>query len=120
MEPGEDGVCHGQGFSLAYAPWLRALVDDMNLAYLSAVRRIDKRSAWGGALRYFSLGNITFTDETGTTIRDFQPAEFSLDVEYGEIGDRFSGGIAGRFINSNLTGSTNVLGVTRLGSFGGC
>ena len=65
-------------FSLAYAPWLRALVDDMNLAYLSAVRRIDKRSAWGGALRYFSLGNITFTDETGTTIRDFQPAEFSL------------------------------------------
>ena len=34
-------------FSLAYAPWLRTLVDDMNLAYLSAVRRIDKRSAWG-------------------------------------------------------------------------
>ena len=31
-------------FSLAYAPWLRALVDDMNLAYLSAVKRIDKRS----------------------------------------------------------------------------
>ena len=98
-------------FSLAYAPWLRALVDDMNLAYLSAVRRIDKRSAWGGALRYFSLGNITFTDETGTTIRDFQPAEFSLDVGYSQkLSDRFSGGIAGRFINSNLTGGTNVLG----------
>jgi len=71
-------------FSLAYAPWLRALVDDMNLAYLSAIRRINKRQAWGGALRYFSLGNITFTDETGTTIRDFQPAEFSLDLGYSQ------------------------------------
>ena len=98
-------------FSLSYAPWLRALVDDMNLAYLSGVKRINKRQAWGAALRYFSLGNITFTDETGTTIRDFQPAEFSLDVGYSQkLSDKFSGGIAGRFINSNLTGGTNVLG----------
>ena len=98
-------------FSLGYAPWLRALVDDMNLAYLSGVKRINKRQAWGAALRYFSLGNITFTDETGTTIRDFQPAEFSLDIGYSQkLSDRFSGGIAGRFINSNLTGGTNVLG----------
>lgn len=98
-------------FSLSYAPWLRALVDDMNLAYLSGVKRINKRQAWGAALRYFSLGNITFTDESGTTIRDFQPAEFSLDVGYSQkLSDKFSGGIAGRFINSNLTGGTNVLG----------
>ena len=98
-------------FSLSYAPWLRALVDDMNLAYLSGVKRLNKRQAWGAALRYFSLGNITFTDETGTTIRDFQPAEFSLDVGYSQkLSDKFSGGIAGRFINSNLTGGTNVLG----------
>lgn len=98
-------------FSLAYAPWLRALVDDMNLAYLSGIKRLNKRQAWGAALRYFSLGNITFTDETGTTIRDFQPAEFSLDIGYSQkLSDRFSGGISGRFINSNLTGGTNVLG----------
>ena len=58
-----------------------------------------------------SACNITFTDETGTTIRDFQPAEFSLDVGYSQkLSDRFSGGIAGQFINSNLTGGTNVLG----------
>jgi hypothetical protein len=98
-------------FSLSYAPWLRALVDDMNLAYLSGVKRLNNRQAWGAALRYFSLGNITFTDETGTTIRDFQPAEFSLDFGYSQkLSDRFSGGIAGRFINSNLTGGTTVLG----------
>ena len=46
--------------SLSYAPWLRALVDDMNLAYVSSVRRLNKRQAYGVALRSFSLGNITF------------------------------------------------------------
>lgn len=77
-------------FSLSYAPWLRALVDDMNLAYLTGIRRINSRQAWGGALRYFSLGNITFTDESGTTIRDFQPAEFSLDLGFSQkFTDRF-------------------------------
>lgn len=97
--------------SLSYAPWLRALVDDMNLAYLTAVRQINKRQAYGLALRYFSLGNITFTDDVGTTIRDFQPAELSLDAGFSQkFTDKFSGGFAGRFVHSNLTGGTSVLG----------
>jgi hypothetical protein len=75
------------------------------------VRKISPRQAFGGALRYFSLGNITFTDESGTTIRDFKPAEFSLDAGFSQrFTDRFGGGVTGRFINSNLTGGTNVLG----------
>lgn len=97
--------------SLSYAPWLRALVDDMNLAYLTGVDKINKRSAVGYALRYFSLGNITFTDQNGTTLRDFQPAELSLDVGYSQkFTDNFSGGVAGRFIHSNLTGGIDVMG----------
>ena len=97
--------------SLSYAPWLRALVDDMNLAYVSSVRRLNKRQAFGVALRYFSLGNITFTDEVGTTIRDFQPAELSLDGGFSQkFSDRFSGGFSARFIHSNLTGGTAVPG----------
>jgi hypothetical protein len=69
-------------FTMSYAPWLRELVDDMNLAY-----------------------------ESGTTIRDFKPAEFSLDAGFSQrFTDRFGGGVTGRFINSNLTGGTNVLG----------
>ena len=90
--------------SLSYAPWLRALVDDMNLAYVSSVRRLNKRQAYGVALRYFSLGNITFTDEVGTTIRDFQPAELSLDGGFSQkFTDKLSGGFSARFIHSNLT-----------------
>ena len=97
--------------SLNYAPWLRALVDDMNLAYVSSVRRLNKRQAFGVALRYFSLGNITFTDEVGTTIRDFQPAELSLDGGFSQkFSDRFSGGFSARFIHSNLTGGIAVQG----------
>ena len=67
---------------MGYAPWLRALVDDMSLAYLSGTRKLNKRQAVGMALRYFSLGNITFTDVNGTAIRDFSPNEFSLDFEF--------------------------------------
>lgn len=105
----EDDVEYGLG----YSPWLRALVDDMNLAYLSTVQRIDKRSAWGAALRYFNLGSITFTDEYGSNIVDFQPTELSLDIGYSQkLGPRFSAGITGRYINSNLTGGINILGAT--------
>lgn len=97
--------------SLSYAPWLRALVDDMNLAYLAGVKKTSKRQAVGYALRYFSLGSITFTDETGQTIRNFEPAELSLDAGFSQkFTDKFSGGVAGRFVHSNLTGGVTSQG----------
>ena len=84
---------------MGYAPWLRQLVDDMSLAYLSGTRKLNKRQAVGMALRYFSLGNITFTDVNGTAIRDFSPNEFSLDFGFSQkFGDRFSGGFTTRYI----------------------
>ena len=63
------------------------------------------------SLRYFSLGNITFTDQFGTTIRDFKPNEFAFDVVYSrKLSDNFSAGLAARYIYSNLTGGTSVGG----------
>ncbi len=97
--------------TLSYSPWLRALVDDMNLAYVAGYRKLNDQQAVGAGIRFFSLGQITFTDETGTAIRDFKPAEFSLDAAFSQkLSNRFSGGIGARFINSNLTGNMNVLG----------
>lgn len=97
--------------SLSYSPWLRQLVDDMNLAYLAGYRVLNKNQAVGAALRYFSLGEIAFTDEAGTALRTFKPAEFSLDVAFSQkLSERFSGGIGARFINSNLTGGLNTNG----------
>lgn len=99
------------GFGVSYTPWLRALVNDMFIAYLSGYSKMKGEQAIGASLRYFSLGNITFTDVNGNTIRDFKPNEFALDVAYSrKLSDYFSGGIALRFIHSNLTGGTQVEG----------
>jgi hypothetical protein len=99
------------GVSLSYSPWLRQLVDDMSLVYLSWFMKLNKTSALGASLKYFTLGDITFTDITGQTIRPFRPAEFAVDVSYSlKLSDRFSGGLTARWINSNLTGGVSVGG----------
>jgi len=99
------------GMSMSYSPWLRKLVNDINLAYVSGYYKLDDFSAVTGSLRYFSLGNITFTDQTGGVIRDYNPNEFALDVAYArKLSENFSAGLAARYINSNLTGGTAVQG----------
>lgn len=98
--------------AISYSPWLRNLVPDMNLAYLSFYKRMkNEKSAVGGSLRYFSLGDITFTDENGSVIRNFRPSEFAIDVAFAtQLSDYVSGGLAIRYIYSNLTGGISVQG----------
>lgn len=99
------------GFAVSYTPWLKALVNDMFIAYVSGYSKMKNNQAIGGSLRYFSLGNITFTDNNGNTIRDFKPNEFALDLAYSrKLTDNFSAGMTLRFIHSNLTGGTTVEG----------
>ena len=93
------------GFSVSYTPWLRALVPDINLAYISGYKKIDKDQALGMTLLYFSLGNITFTNIVGEVTGEFNPNEFAFDLAYTrKLADKFSGGLALRYIYSNLTG----------------
>ncbi|HOY31197.1 MAG TPA: type IX secretion system outer membrane channel protein PorV [Bacteroidales bacterium] len=99
------------GFSVSYSPWLHKLVNDINLAYLGAYKRINKRQVLSMSLRYFSLGNITFTNETGQNIGQYKPNEFSLDASYAfKFTNEVSGAIALRYIYSNLTGGIYVAG----------
>jgi len=99
------------GISISYSPWLRKLVPDINLSYVSGYKKIGKDKAVGASLRYFSLGDIKFTDESGNAIGDFNPAEFAFDVGFSQkFGDRFSGGLSARYIYSNLTGGINLNG----------
>lgn len=99
------------GVSLSYIPWLRQLVPDINLGYLSWYKQLKKRQTIGGSLRYFSLGNIVFTDILGNTTGQFNPNEFAVDLAYARrFSDRWSGGLALRFIYSNLTGGIDVQG----------
>ncbi|MFN9324141.1 MAG: type IX secretion system outer membrane channel protein PorV [Flavobacteriales bacterium] len=103
---------HDGEFTMSYSPWLRNLVPDMSLAYLAGYKRLsNKKSAIGGSLRYFNLGSILFTDQNGSTIRDFKPAEFAVDLVFAQqFSENFSGGVAIRYINSNLTGGISVQG----------
>ncbi|MDC3071094.1 type IX secretion system outer membrane channel protein PorV [Bacteroidota bacterium] len=93
------------GFSISYVPWLRALVPDINLSYLSGYGKLNENDALGFELRYFSLGDITFTDILGNTLGQFNPNELALAMSYSrKLTDLFSLSIAPRFIYSNLTG----------------
>lgn len=97
------------GLSISYVPWLRSLVPDINLSYLSGYKRIDAMSAFGASLRYFSLGDIEFTDANGGALGNFRPNELAVDGVYArKLSDNFSLGLALRFIYSNLTGGMAV------------
>lgn len=105
-------IDNDMGFSFSYTPWLRNLVNDINLAYVSFYKRINKMSTFGATLRYFSLGEITFTDINGTDIGTYKPNEFAIDATYSRIlTDKLSIAVAGRFIYSDLTQGQFVAGV---------
>jgi hypothetical protein len=99
------------GFGMSYSPWLRALVPDINLAYLTGYYRLDSRQVFAGSLMYSSLGEIQFTDDYGEYQNTFNPNEFSVDLAYSRLfSQHWSGGVALRFIYSNITGGMLVGG----------
>jgi hypothetical protein len=104
-------IDHDYGFSVSYSPWLRSLVNDISLAYLTGYYKINAQSSVSGSLRYFSMGEIQFTDIVGNDIGTYKPNEFAIDAAYSRLlGDNFSGAVTLRYINSNLTSGQNVGG----------
>ncbi len=100
------------GYAVSYVPWLRALVPDINLSYLTGYKKLNDNEAIGLELRYFSLGDITFTDIVGTTVGQYKPNEFALGTSYSrKLADNFSLAISGRYIYSNLTGGQAAGGI---------
>ncbi len=97
--------------SISYTPWLRNLTNDMHLSYLSGYKKLG-RHAVGGALRFFSLGEITYTDQNAAFIRNDKPSEFEFTGAYAfKLSDRMSVGVNGKFAYSNLTGGYVIEGV---------
>lgn len=100
------------GFSVTYTPWLRQLVNDIYMASVYGFKRIDDMQTIGGSLRYFSLGNIQFTDASGNFLQNFRPNEFAIDGGYSrKLTDYFGAGTMLRFIYSNLATGAQVQGV---------
>lgn len=101
------------GFSASYSPWLKSLVPDINLAYISSFYKINDQNAISTSLRYFSLGQIQLTDEGQNDLGIYSPNEFALDASYSKkFGEGFSLGTTARFIRSDLTSGQFSAGQT--------
>jgi hypothetical protein len=100
------------GISATYTPWLRSLgLNDVYIAYLTGYYKLDENQAIGAGLRYFSLGNINFTDENGNPIGTGNPNEFEATVAYSRrLSEKFTAAVGAKFIYSNLASGQQVDG----------
>jgi len=93
--------------SVSYSPWLRNLVPDVSLAYVSYAHKLDDRNTFGASLRYFNLGSIEETDASQNSLGVYSPNEFSIDGSFArKFGNEFSLGLSLRYIHSSLFNGT--------------
>jgi hypothetical protein len=97
--------------SLSYSPWLRHLVPDVSLAYLSYAHKINDRNTFGASLRYFNLGSIQLIDQNQVDQGTYKPSEFSLDASFArKFGNNLSLGLTMRYIYSNFSNGAFISG----------
>ncbi|HIY36906.1 MAG TPA: type IX secretion system outer membrane channel protein PorV [Candidatus Paraprevotella stercorigallinarum] len=104
--PAKYPFCIGRaGVAVNYTPWLRQLVNDINLAYVSGFYRIGDYQAVSASLNYFSMGEVsTGSSLDGTADMTISPYEMSIDVAYSRmLSESFSAAVALRFIYSDIT-----------------
>ncbi len=90
--------------AMSYTPWLRNLVPDVSLSYVSFAHRLDDRTVLGASIRYFNMGTIQLTDPARNSQGTFRPNEYSIDASLArKFGDNFSLGVTARFIHSDLS-----------------
>ena len=91
------------GFTASYTPYLTGLVNDISLGQVTFFNKINEKSAFATSLRYFGLGEINQTNQNGDPLGNVSPNELAVDGSYSlKLSERFSMGIAGRYIRSNL------------------
>lgn len=89
--------------SLSITPWLRKLVNDINLFYAAGYYKINKRNTVSASIKYFSLGDLIFFNDEGDENGTYKPNEFSIDAAYAlKMSDVTSGAIALRYIHSDM------------------
>lgn len=97
------------GVALNYTPWLRQLVNDIDLGYLAGYMRLGDYQAVSASLRYFSLGEVyagSGTDDADGAAMTFKPYEFAIDAAYSRmLSEKFSAAVTFRYIYSDLSGN---------------
>jgi hypothetical protein len=98
------------GVALTYTPWLKDLgLNDVYLASLAGYYKFDEQQALSASLRYFSLGNIQFTDNLGNDLNTYRPREFGIDLGYSrKLSEKTGIGVGIKYIYSNLAGGAAV------------
>ncbi|MCK9155409.1 MAG: type IX secretion system outer membrane channel protein PorV [Paludibacteraceae bacterium] len=97
------------GFAISYTPWLRKIVNDIDLVYLAGYYKLDDRQALSASFRYFSMGEINLTEAPGPTGEivsngTCNPYEFAIDLGYSRnLSEHWSAAVALRYIHSDLT-----------------
>ncbi|TBR19269.1 MAG: type IX secretion system outer membrane channel protein PorV [Chitinophagaceae bacterium] len=91
------------GISASYTPWLKDILNDVYLASLVGFHKLDDDQVVSASLRYFSLGNIQFTDNLGNDLNTFRPREFGIDLGYSrKLSSKTGIGVGLKYISSNL------------------
>lgn len=102
---------NNNSLSLSYSPWLRKLVPDVSLSYLSYAHKLDDRNTIGTSLRYLNFGSIELTDRNQQSLGTYTPNEFSIDGSFArKFGKEFSLGVTMRYIHSSLYNGTSSEG----------
>ncbi len=87
-----------------YTPWMRSLVPDINFSHLIGFYRPDDRQALAFSVKYFTMGDVNYTDQVGNALGTIRPREFAFDATYAmKLSNSFSGALALRYIYSDLT-----------------
>lgn len=107
------------GLSFSYTPWMRQLVKDEHLGYLTAFHRLSWRETLGVSVKYLDMGEISFRDDAGNLSQRYNAGEISIDASYSRLfGDHFAMALTARYIHSNLgSGSFNGLDMDRANAF---
>lgn len=101
------------GVSASYTPWLRNLVDDMWLGYLTAYKKIGKGQAVAASINFFNNGELDLRDAVGTHTGFFNSRELAISGTYSQqLGKNFSMGLTLKYISSNLAGNAVINGVS--------
>ena len=93
---------------VTYTPWLNDLdLKDVYIASIAGYYKLDDNQALTLGLRYFSLGDIQFTDQSGNDIGSNRPREYTVEGGYSrKLGPKSGLGIGVRYISSNLANGT--------------
>ncbi|QDO92692.1 type IX secretion system outer membrane channel protein PorV [Formosa sediminum] len=107
------------GVAISYTPYLSKLVNDIFLGGFSYYNRINERSAFAASFRYFSLGDIEFTEDEFSEPIVQRPNEFALDASYAlRLSDQFSMAVAMRYLRSDLKLNVGDVDAEAAGTFG--